>query len=332
VAHIPPIPKATPTARALLVVESEIGGDMPLVSGRGVRRGAGLLLVTVSCSVSAAAQQVIEIEETLAFDRPESWAMKYYTTLALLTGMGVSGVREAGGFELGFEGGYVPQLSDEERRVGFNGTKLEDVNKTRFFGRVSAAIGLPAHLVLELGYTPPIEAGGGTPHLFAVALTRPFDVSESWRLALRGYAQLGTMHGDITCSADEVAAGEDPELNPFLCEEPSDDTLRHTVLGLGLTSQWGEGRFRPHVGVAFSYLDLEFEVNARYSGVEDHTRQFTDGGAFALTGGLSYVPSPRWRIVAELLYSPLSVVRPPSTSSQNDAFFSGRFLVAWRIR
>src|SRR5687768_17975390 len=88
--------------------------------------------------------------ETLDFDRPEAWGMKYYTSLALLTSMGVPERMEKGQIALGFEGGYVPQLSDEERRLGFNGRSLQDVNKTSLFGRIRGRVGLGQGIALEL--------------------------------------------------------------------------------------------------------------------------------------------------------------------------------------
>ena len=91
---------------------------------------------------AALAQNVIGGTEDLEFDRPESWGMKFFASLSLLTSMGVPERMGAGTIDLGFEGGFVPQLSEEQRRIGFNGTKLENLNRSRFFGRVRGHIGL----------------------------------------------------------------------------------------------------------------------------------------------------------------------------------------------
>lgn len=280
----------------------------------------------------ASAQQVIEVEEALDFDRPESWAMKYFASVALPSTIRAPERLDPGAVVLGFEGGYVPQLSDDERRVGFNGTKLEDVNKTSVFGRVRADIGLPGAFAVELGYVPPIEVNGARPHLFSAGVARTFAPSPTWSVALRGYGQFGVMDGDITCSADEVAAGSDPALNPFLCEAPSEDRLEQQVYGASISAGYGAGAWRPYVGAAVNYLDLTFNVDARYAGVVDRTVQTTSGASVALTGGLTYVPSPRWRLGGEFFYSPLGVVRPPSTSSQNDGLLNARFFVSYRLR
>jgi opacity protein-like surface antigen len=295
-----------------------------------------LLAVALSAvaPVPARAQLVLAETETLDFDRPESWGMKYYASLALLTGMGVPQMRAAGEIVLGFEGGYVPQLTDLERRIGFNGTKLEDVNKTSSFGRVRGSVGLGKGVALEVAYTPPIELGGARPNLFALALGRPFDLGPSWRLGVRGYGQIGTIEGDITCSADEVAAGDDVQANPFQCIRPSKDESRQKVVGLELVAGYdGRSRFKPYAGIGLGYMDLDFHINAVYSDgrVDDHSVQLTSGTTGFATAGLTFAASTRFRVTAELFYSWLRVARPPSTTSANEGFLNGRVFVSYRV-
>lgn len=291
-------------------------------------RASLAVLVLLLVTTPSFGQQVVELTETLDFDRPESWAMKYFASLGIFTGMGVPEALEPGGVSVGFEGGIVPYLTEAQQTVGFEGTKFEDMNRTRLFGRVRGRIGIGGQAALELGYVPPIEVKGVTPHLFAVGVGRPFDVSDSWQLGLRGYAQFGTIDGDITCSAREIETGD----NAFGCEAPSEDELSQRIYGAEVTAGYSRGKWRPHAGVAFNYLDLEFQVNARYRGFVDHTLQLTDGGSVSFTGGLTYVANEKWRFSGELFYTPLSVVRPPSTSSENDGLFNARFLVAYRLR
>lgn len=285
--------------------------------------------ISLSAGSGLARAQVFDGTEELAFDRTESWAMKYYASLALFTGMGVPDRMGAGAIELGFEGSTVAQLTEDQRRVGFEGTKVEDLNRTRLFGRVRGRIGLSESYSLDLAYLPPIDVGGTKPNLFAAAIGRPFQVGESFRVGVRGFGQLGTITGDITCSADEIANGP----NPFQCESPSNDQLDQRLVGLELTGGYvSESRFRPYFGVSFNYLDLKFHVDAAYSGIVDRTLQTTHGGTVSLTGGLNYVANEKWRLTGELFYSWLSVVRPPSTSSVNDGLLNARLLVTYRIR
>jgi len=302
------------------------------------KRRLPLILLAVALGVAAPvparAQLIVADTERLDFDRPESWGMKYYASLALLTGMGVPQKRAAGEIELGFDGGYVPQLSDAERRIGFNGTKLEDVNKTSFFGRVRGSVGLGKGMALELAYTPPIELGGATPNIFALALGRPIALAPSWRLGLRGYGQIGTIRADITCSAEEVAAGDDVQANPFQCVRPSEDESRQKVVGLEVVAGYdGRSRFKPYAGIGLNYMDLEFHVNAVYSGgrVLDHTVQLTHGTTVSATAGLTFAASARFRVTAELFHSWLSVARPPSTTSANEGFLNARVFASYRV-
>jgi len=300
-----------------------------------LRRVPGILILMLLAGVPVRAQQLVISEtETLAFDRPEAWGMKYYASLGLLTSMGAPERRAPGEVALGFEGASVPQLSDEERRIGFNGTKLEDVNRTSFFGRVRGSVGLGAGLALDLAWTPPIEFDGAKPNLLAASLSRPFSLSQSWRLGLRGYGQIGKIEADITCSADEVAGGSNIDLNPYLCVEPSQDESRQKAVGLELVAGYDSGgRFKPYAGVAVTYMDLEFRVNALYGAglIEDHTVQLTDGTTVAALAGVTFAPSPRWRISGEAFYSWLDIKRPPATTASNEGFFNVRFFVSYKV-
>jgi opacity protein-like surface antigen len=301
--------------RWLLLPIALVLGATPPVKG-----GAGKVVVTDT--------------EKLAFDRPESWAMKYYASLTLPTGMGVPRERSAGEVELAFETGSVPQLSTDERRVGFDGTKVEDVNRTRVFGRLRGVVGLGRGFALDLAYTPPIGVGGARPDVLALGLGRPFALS-SFRLGLRGYGQIGTVTADITCSAGEAAAGSDPSLNPFQCVRPSQDESRQKVAGLELVAGYdGASKVKPYAGIGLNYMDLDFHVNAVYSGglVEDHTVQHTSGTTVSATAGVTYVVSRRFAVAAELFYSWLSVARPPATRAAGDGLLNGRVFLSYRVR
>jgi hypothetical protein len=296
---------------------------------RGIVGRIAFLVLSLIGPSAAHAQPAVEDREALAFDRPESWAMRYFTSVSLPTGMGVPERLGRGRIELGFEGGFVPQLSDAQRRVGFDGTKLEDVNKTRLIGRLRAKVGLPANYSLELAYVPPVSVAGATPNIFGAAVSRPFALSPRWQLGLRTYAQAGTLRADITCSRAETAAGADLARNPFGCETPSNDVLKQRLVGFEVTAGYGAGSWRPYVGLTLSHMALRFQVDARYSGIVDHTLQTTGSSTVSMAAGVGFVPSARWRVVTELFYAPLSVVRPPRVSARNDGLFNGRLLLSY---
>jgi len=284
---------------------------------------------------SAAAQTVVDFEEEADFTRPESWAMKYFGSVNLLTGFGSPPPAQPGTMDLGLEIDWVPTLSDAERTVGFVGTKMEDLNKTSVFIRPWFTLGLPSKLSLTLTYLPPVEAFGVKPHLFGAAVGRPVYEATRWRLGLRGYGQFGTIQGDFTCDENTVAAGSDPIRNPFDCEEVSEDKYRLRTIGLETSFAWRSdpsSKLEPYAGFAVNYLDADFEVNARYAGIIDRTALLTNGVTVSFSAGLAYSITERLSVSGEVFYSPLNVVRPPNTSSQNDGLFNVRSLVTYRIR
>ena len=283
-------------------------------------------------SQAAFAQQRLDNRQDLDFDRPESWGMKWVTSVALLTSFGAPEDAEAGTFDLAFEAGWVPSLSKEERTIGFNGRKEEDMNKTSVFGRPRFVFGLPAKLTLTLSWLPPIEVAGVEANLVSASLGRPWFSNESWRVGSRLYAQFGTIEGDLTCSEDVVAAGNDPERNPFNCLEKSNDEVTQNYVGADITASYKLGDWEPHFGLSVNHMDLEFQVNSRYGNFEDHNLLVTDGITWAVTAGAGYQMTERIRVGGELFYTPLDVVRSEGASKENDGLFNFRVLASYRLR
>lgn len=300
---------------------------------RAAARAAAALWLLAAAS--SAQPVVIDFTEELDFDRPEAWAMKYFSSVTLLTGMGAPERLAPGTVDVAFEAGWVPTLSEEERTVGFFGTKEEDLNKTSVFGRARLTVGLPAAFSLTLSWVPPVEVGGMEPNLFAASIGRPLVERERFRLGARLFAQTGTVDGDITCDRDTVAAGNDPVANPFRCEEPSSDELTLDYAGGELAAAWrvGDGgRLEPHAAVTVSRLDPEFQVDARYAEVIDRTLQVTEGTIYSLTLGLGWAASPRTRLVAEAFYAPLDIVRRFGAEETSEDLFNVRVMLGYRLR
>ncbi len=291
----------------------------------------GCLLGTCLAASPAAAQLVLDVEEDLSFDAPESWAMKYFASVALPTGLGSPERLPAGSVAITLEAAYVPQLSEAERRVGFDGTKVEDLNKTDFFGRPRLLLGLGAGWSLEASYLPPVELSGVEPEIVSLAFGRPIWERGTGRIGLRLAGQYATFEGDFTCSADEIEGGP----NPFLCEAPSSDTstARSASLEVSAATRLGsEDRWEPYGALVGTHMNLDFEVDARYAGLIDHTRLHTDGETLALAAGLGYRFSERWRGGLEAFWSRLDVVRPPSTATEHDDLFHLRASLRYGVR
>ena len=306
-------------------------------SGRRLRLGSFLLLMTAALPAGLSAQDGFGYGTpsdpgTIEFDRPESWAMKYFTSVSLLSGLGVPGVVREGFVVVGLEGGYVPQLSDEQRTVGFNGTKLEDLNKTSMFGRIRFSLGLTGDAELTLAWVPPVELNGATPNLFAAAVGAPIFRTEAARIGLRVYGQVGSVSGDFTCDEATVAAGNDGVLNPFGCERISDDNTTQQYLGveLGVASEIGE-TVEPYLTVGGNRFSTRFETNALTAGTLDRSTFETSGYTFHTTAGVSVRLNERIRVVGEAFYSPLGVMRFGAASSENDGLFNGRSMIEFRF-
>lgn len=296
-----------------------------------MKRFATFFVFLVALASASRGQQVFNSSQELAFDRPESWAMKYFASVNLLTGLGAPRATRPGSIELGLEVTSVPTLSARERMVGFGGTKTEDLNRTSAFGRPRIRVGLPQEFALTVSYLPPVEVFDTETHLVALAVERRLHEGRRWRVGARLVGQYGTLGGDFTCSAEDVAAGGDRQRNPFGCEEPSKDEMTIRSASVEVSLAWvgrESSRVEPYVAIAGHQMDLDFQVDARYSGIVDRTLLLTDGSTLSLSAGARYRLRQKSLWTTELFYSPLDVVRPPDGSSSNDALFNIRTLLS----
>lgn len=292
---------------------------------------AALALWSLVAAGPVRGELVLDGEEDLPFDAPESWAMQYFASVASFTGLGVAERAPAWRIEVGLEAGHVPELSAAERRVGFGGTKIEDLNKSEVFGRPRVLVTLPANWSLDLSYLPPIELSGVEPELVGLAVARPLWERGRGRLGLRLAGQYGTFEGDFTCSADEIENGP----NPFACEAASQDVLTARAVSLeisGARRLGREARWEGHAALIAAGMNLDFQVRARYAGLIDRTRLHTDGETLALAAGLGYRATESWRLAAELFWSPLEIVRPPATSAVREDLLNLRVGLHYRVR
>jgi len=285
-----------------------------------------------ACGTSLAQAQVyFSPREILAKDRPESWVMKLIGSELQMTAMGIAGGAEPWKIEFGAELGWIPSLDDNQRLIGFDGLKRENVNRTSIFARPRVEIAFPAKFSLGVGYIPPIRIGGIRPNVLAMSLGRPIVLRPRWRLAGRIHGQAGTLSGDITCDQDTVNAGNDPVQNPFNCAAPSDDQMRVHEIGAELAAAFKvTHRLEPYVAPGWNYFANRFQINALYSGVSDHSLLIASGPTFSLTAGAAYRLSEKLRAAVETFYVPLSVKRGGVETT--DSLFNVRGSVFYSIR
>ena len=265
---------------------------------------AGALLLALSAPLFAQS-----FREELDARRPEAWAMRYYAAATLSTGVGVPASRRRGAFELGLEADSIPYLSQEQRTVGFHGTKLEDLNRTPALARPRAALGLGGDVSLVVDWVPPVEVNRTRANVVSVALERPLLKTDAWSIGARLGGGSGNIRGDFTCPQAEAAAGDDPVRNPFECAAPSHDVQSYhwqsasLVAARQLTSS-----LAAYASASVWRLDALFRVNALHGGDDDHNRLAYAGYDWGGAVGLDWSRG-LWDLGAEVFYAPLDVIR-----------------------
>ncbi len=291
---------------------------------------AALLCGACCASTDAHAQTVHRGYEQLGRDRPEAWAMHYFTAASFMTGFGQTPALRPGQWVASIELGRIPSLSDEQQRVGFGGSKAEDLNKSPVIGRLRGLLGLPGGWVAELGYTPPVEIDGARARaLIAAAIGRPLLERGDFSLSARLFGQHGSVSGDITCPA-ELAGVEDGTINPYGCRAPSDDRLWLNYYGLELTSSLRRGAWQWHASVAAVRTETEVQVDSFTYDVHDLSRLTARDVLPAITIGTTRGFGMHWRWGAEVLYVPLQVRRDADGPTENDPLISVRLQLRYK--
>jgi hypothetical protein len=301
---------------------------------RAPRAVLHLCLLAVATASPAAAVETLTGREEIDFDRPEAWAMKYFASVTLMTGLGTPRPLRLGALRLGAEAEWIPAVGAAQEVVGFAGTKAEDLNKLPAIGRLRITVGLPWQLSLTLSYLPPISIAGVEPNLFSLSLGRPLRLTRNLSIGALAYGQVGSVEGSFTCPDRAVRAGADPERNPFGCLAVSHDHVDLNYAGLELSVSYrirAAHGLEPYGSFAVNYMNLGFRVRARYGDTIDRTRLTTEGATFSTTAGLLFPVTRRLDLVGEVFYSPLTVQRPPDVATRVEGLFNVRGMVAYRF-
>ena len=240
--------------------------------------------------VSGLGQDTLTSVEFVEPGRPEAWVMAYATAATLYHGLEVPDRTDLWDLRLAVEVSNIPRIDKEKTRIGFNGGKFEDLNKSPVFGRGRLWLGLPADFTLELAYTPPISIDGVRPDgIYGFALGRPLIRNESWRLGARAFGKWGHAKGDITCSRDVVAFGtEDFDNNPFGCSAPSNDDVELDHYGLEISAAWQHGRWSPFASWSVARIHPEVQINAQVFNGNDRSRLWSKDELLSGTLGIQY--------------------------------------------
>jgi hypothetical protein len=268
----------------------------------------------------------------IAFDRPEEWAMKYFTSATSLSGLSTPDIPSPGSLAVQFEIGWLPTLSTAQQRVGFDGTAPEDLNKAPVFLRPRVMLGLPRRLSLIVAVDPPVRAFGVTPRLLALGIDGPIHDSGTWRVGWRAHGQIGTVTAAFTCPANVVPFAPGSANNPTGCTAESSDvtSLRYVGVELQATRRIVH-RFSLQASAGPNFVDNVFQTNAQTYGQPDHTRLQASGVTLTTSAGFGYTVTDRFTIVMNLFYAPLTVQRTISSASTIDPMFNARALISYRV-
>ena len=225
----------------------------------------------------------------------------------------------------------IPHLSASQQRVGLDGIKQEDLNKSPVFGRVRMYLGLPGDWVAELGYTPPLTVNGVQPQdLFAIAIGRRLFESNGFTFSARIFGQHGRAHGDITCPS-RIAGMSDPGVNPYGCHAPSNDTVTLDYYGFEVVPAWNFDTWHAYLSGGAIRTDLAVQVDA-FTFDEHDLSHLTSRTTlpFATAGG-SVDLDTHWNLGLQVLYVPLNVQREPDGPTHNDPLTSVRLQLIYRF-
>ncbi|MBX6331007.1 MAG: hypothetical protein IRY91_04070 [Gemmatimonadaceae bacterium] len=184
----------------------------------------------------------------------------------------------------------IPSPSASITRTGycFLG-KSEHPRITPVFGRPRVTVGLPAGLVVEASYVPPVTVHDAQPDLASFALSEVRALTgragrSQLTLMVRAHGTVGRVRGPITCPATSLQTTNSND--PCFGTTPSRDTFHPYMFGgegaLGLTSP--SGRWSVYAGGGVSWLRPRFTVGfTDGTGYTDNTRvqvNLTRGSVF----------------------------------------------------
>ena len=230
--------------------------------------------------------------------------MKYFASTSLPSGLQPPELEEhrLGSISLGFELGWLPQLDEGQRRIGFKGMAPEDLNKAPIFARPVVRIGLPNKFTVFVAAPLPFaEVFGMRSRLLAFGLERPLVQRGQWSVSWRGYGQVGSVKEAFTCPNSVLAFEPGSADNPTECVGKSEDVATPRYAGSEFQVAYrlrSKPEWVPHVAVGGNFIDGVFQVHAPVEDGLDETRLWTRGGTFsgtAVTSSANMLRSPSTR-------------------------------------
>lgn len=173
---------------------------------RAVPYSCGMAMAGVALSSAAqpaGAQGVTpRVHQVHSPSEPEGRLLAFYSASMVFSPLGAlpPGARWA----LALEGGWIPSLSEAQRRPGID--KPETTNLSPLLPRPRLAVRTPA-ADFEASWIPPVTIADARANLMAVALTRTLGRWRTTEVASRLSVVGGRVRGAITCNARTAARG-----------------------------------------------------------------------------------------------------------------------------
>jgi hypothetical protein len=273
----------------------------------------------------------------IGFERPESWGLKYFGSVSLLSGFPApqSEGDPVGTVTVGLEMDWLPLLDAGQQRIGFNGTEPEGLNHAPIFARPMIRVRLPDQFSVIVAAPPPLQLFGVRPHLLAFGVERPLIGRDHWTLAWRGYGQVGSVKGAFTCPTSVLGFAPGSAGNPTSCVGESADVASLRYAGSEFEFSYRIPRnpkIVPHVAAGGNFMDAAFQTHAPVQAGLDETRLWTRGGTFSGTAGVTYLVTRKIAFTVDAFYTPLWVKRNATASRTDDGLFNVRALLSYTFR
>ena len=257
------------------------------------------------------------------FDSPEGWAMSYMTAASLNLSDKFPEPLTLGQFNITAAISTIPELNEEQQKIGFGGFKDEDLNKSLVFGRGKITAGFYWNSVIELSWTPPLEIDGAKPEqMWGLAVAKQIYTNEDFNLGIRLYKFNGQATASVTCSEENVMQPLYSPGNISGCIGISKDKIDMSHDGIEILFQRESSMgFKPWFSLASTRLRPSVQINAPLEFIQEEAFVETSGRLTTLNLGLNYKLSENWLLNLGTSYTPIDVQRP-EMSGGNDNFWN----------
>ena len=261
--------------------------------------------------------------ERVDFTSPEGWAMSYMTAASLNLSDKFPEVLTLGQFNITAAISTIPELNEEQQRIGFGGFKSEDLNKSPAFGRGKITAGFYWDSIIELSWTPPLEIDGAKPEqMWGLAIAKQIYTNEVFNLGMRLYKFNGQATASVTCSEENVMQPLYSPGNISGCIGTSKDQIDMSHDGIEILFQRESSiGFKPWFSLASTRLKPSVQINAPLEFIQEEAFIETSGRLMTLNLGLNYKLSDNWLLNLGTSYTPIDVQRPEMTGG-NDNFWN----------